>query len=80
MSGCLSVEHELPGQGCLAASVNVGRINRGRAPTSREQIVLFSVSMDGAQRIVCAVGEGQTSCKDPNAQDMMSSPCPEAFK
>lgn len=80
MSGCLSVKHELPGQGFLEANVNAGRINRGRAPPSREQTVLFSVSMGGAQRIVCVVGEQQkVSCKDMSTQ-MMSSPCLEAFK
>lgn len=52
VSGCLSAEHELPGQGCLEADLNRGHIHRGRTPTAREEIVLFSVWVDDAPRIV----------------------------
>lgn len=70
MLGCLSAEHELPEQGCLEAIVNVDHINRGRTPTTREEIVLLLVWVEGAQRIVSVVGEGQRACcKDKDVED-----------
>lgn len=59
VSGCLSAEHELPGQGCLEADLNIGHINRGRTPTAREEIVLFSAWVDGARELCEWWGQGR---------------------